>query len=149
MTAERPWPILRYGSTGDDVTALQYLLRSVRDAWRSLSHDGVFGERTVSITQAFQGYMGVQVDGIVGPATWARLTDGTIGATVRAGSKGEGVKAAQTELLKHGDLKSVDQVDGDFGVVTDEAVRGFQERTRLHVDGVVGALTWRELISTL
>jgi len=36
-------------------------------------------------------------------------------------------------------------VDGRYGVVTRRAVRRFQRRRGLPVDGVVGAATWREL----
>ncbi len=146
MTAG-PWPILRHGSTGDDVTALQYLLRSAREAWRTLAADGVFGERTESIVRAFQDFTGVTVDGVVGASTWGKLTDGTIGSTVRADSQGDAVRAAQTELLKQGFLKSIDQVDGDFGPATDDAVREFQEEAGLPADGIVGVRTWRELVS--
>ncbi|MEV0408979.1 peptidoglycan-binding domain-containing protein [Actinoallomurus sp. NPDC050550] len=76
------------------------------------------------------------------------MTDGqTIGSTVREGDQGEYVKAAQTELVKHGDLKSSTQVDGVFGPGTDTAARRFQERVGLTVDGIVGPTTWRQLIS--
>jgi peptidoglycan hydrolase-like protein with peptidoglycan-binding domain len=75
-------------------------------------------------------------------------TDGTtFGSTVRSGGKGEYVKAAQAELLKHDDLKSPAQVDGIFGPDTDTATRGFQQRVGLYVDGIVGPLTWKQLIS--
>jgi peptidoglycan hydrolase-like protein with peptidoglycan-binding domain len=149
MTAQPAWPVLRLGSAGADVTALQYLLRGARDQWHSLAADGVFGEATDSIVRAFQDVTGITIDGIVGTATWTKLTDGqAIGTTVRSGSQSEYVKAAQTELLKQGDLKSADQVDGIFGPVTDTATRAFQERTGLPVDGIIGARTWHWLIGT-
>lgn len=145
---EPAWPVLRQGGTGPNVTTLQYLLRGARDQWRTLAADGVFGPATDSVVRGFQGIAGLTVDGVVGQATWQRLTDGTtIGSTVREGSQGEYVKAAQTELLKHGDLKTAAQVDGIFGPDTDTATRRFQERVALTVDGVVGPATWRRLIS--
>ncbi|MEV5706464.1 peptidoglycan-binding protein [Actinoallomurus sp. NPDC052274] len=146
--ASASWPVLRQGSTGPDVTALQYLLRGARDQWRTLAADGVFGPATDSVVRGFQSIAGLTVDGVVGAATWQRLTDGTtIGSTVREGDRNEYVKAAQTELLKHGDLKSAAQVDGVFGPDTDTATRRFQERVSPPVDGVVGPATWRQLIS--
>ncbi|WP_460352636.1 peptidoglycan-binding domain-containing protein [Actinoallomurus acanthiterrae] len=148
MTVQASWPILRQGSTGPDVTALQYLLRGARDQWRGLAADGVFGPATDSVVRAFQDVAGLTIDGVVGPATWEKLTDGqTIGSTVREGDKGEYVKAAQTELVKHGDLKSSAQVDGVFGPGTDTATLRFQERAGLTVDGIVGPATWGQLIS--
>ncbi|MCO6007443.1 peptidoglycan-binding protein [Actinoallomurus purpureus] len=145
---EQAWPVLRQGNTGPDVTALQYLLRGARDQWRTLAADGVFGPATDSVVRGFQDVTGLTIDGVVGPATWQRLTDGTtFGSTVRKGDQGEVVKAAQTELLKHRDLKSSTQVDGIFGADTDTATRRFQDRVGLVVDGVVGPDTWRQLIS--
>ena len=148
MTAEVAWPVLRTGSRGSDVIALQYLLRCARDQWRDLAADGVFGPATESIVEAFQSVAGLTVDGVVGPTTWTKLTDGvTFGSTVRLGSTGECVKAAQTELVKHHRLASPDDVDGIFGPATDAAVKGFQKDTGLSPDGIVGPATWRELIS--
>jgi peptidoglycan hydrolase-like protein with peptidoglycan-binding domain len=148
MTADAPWPVLQLNSTGADVTALQYLLRGARDLWRTLVADGVFGPATDSTVRSFQSVTGLTVDGIVGPATWGKLTDGvTFGSTVRTGAQGDVVKAAQTELLKHSDLKSPAQVDGIFGAVTDTAVHAFQQRAGLPADGEVGPLTWKQLIT--
>ncbi len=145
MSTEAVWPNLRLGSTGADVTALQYLLRGKRDQWRSLTADGVFGEATDSVVRGFQDIYDVPpVDGIVGSATWARLIEGT---TVLSGSQGEYVRAAQTELLKHGDLAS-GQVDGVFGATTDAATRTFQKSVGLGVDGIVGPETWHWLIGS-
>jgi peptidoglycan hydrolase-like protein with peptidoglycan-binding domain len=36
-------------------------------------------------------------------------------------------------------------VDGMFGHLTDEAVRNFQRRVRIQVDGIVGPQTWAML----
>ncbi|MEV4258204.1 peptidoglycan-binding protein [Spirillospora sp. NPDC049652] len=142
-----PWPVLRRGSRGPDVKTLQYILRAAREPWRHLAADGDFGPKTEEVVRAFQDFAGIDVDGVVGPVTWGRLTDGrTIGSTVRKGEHGDFVRAAQTELVKQGYLDEKG-VDGDFGPKTDSAVRRFQEAVGLHVDGVVGPKTWRALIS--
>ena len=145
MTAETPWPILRSGSTRPEVMTLQYLLRCVGNG--TLAADGVFGPATETAVLAFQRRVKLVDDGIVGPQTWTKLTDGvTIPSTVRLGSTGECVKAGQTELVKHNWLGPTGAVDGIFGTATDEATRGFQDKVQLTVDGVVGPRTWRELI---
>ena len=53
---------------------------------------------------------------------------------LKKGSKGESVKTLQ-EFLKI-------TVDGDFGPKTESAVKAFQKKTGLTVDGVVGKNTW-------
>jgi peptidoglycan hydrolase-like protein with peptidoglycan-binding domain len=127
------------------VTTLQYLLRCA--GYGTLAADGVFGPETETTVRQFQHQAKLVEDGIVGEQTWTKLTDGvTIDSTVRLGSTGECVKAAQTELVKHFYLGSDDDVDGIFGNATDEAVHAFQHKVQLTPDGIVGPLTWRELI---
>lgn len=61
---------------------------------------------------------------------------------VKKGDKGEGVKLVQQALKDAGYKVSV---DGDFGNQTDAAVRQFQKKNNLTVDGVVGKITWGKL----
>jgi len=53
---------------------------------------------------------------------------------LKKGSKGESVRTLQ-EFLKI-------TIDGDFGTKTESAVKAFQKKTGLTVDGVVGKNTW-------
>ncbi|MDN3353738.1 peptidoglycan-binding protein [Actinomadura sp. DC4] len=145
MTAETPWPILKRGSSGPNVTTLQYLLRGAGEG--ALAADGEFGSATETAVREFQARAGATVDGVVGDRTWTRFTDGvTLGSTVRRGSRGDFVRAAQNELLKLFYFGSSDAVDGIFGNATEEAVHAFQESVGIAADGVVGPRTWRELI---
>jgi hypothetical protein len=57
---------------------------------------------------------------------------------LRRGSTGVNVRYLQTAL---GGLK----VDGQFGPITDKAVRAFQAAQGLKVDGIVGPITWSRL----
>ena len=66
--------------------------------------------------------------------------------TIRKGSKGEDVKACQEILMRLGYDLGPCGVDGDFGKCTDAAVRKFQEERGLVVDGIVGKMTWKELM---
>ena len=57
------------------------------------------------------------------------------------------VRAAQTELLEHGYLDSPANIDGIFGQQTESATQAFQKTTGLANDGIVGPLTWKQLVS--
>jgi Putative peptidoglycan binding domain len=57
-------PTLEQGDSGPAVAELQ----------RLLPVDGIFGTATKAAVRAFQQANGLIVDGIVGPATWAKLT---------------------------------------------------------------------------
>lgn len=67
-------------------------------------------------------------------------------ATLQRGSKGSDVSELQTILNKSGYNLTV---DGDFGAKTEEAVRDYQTKNGLGVDGIVGANTWSKLIPTV
>ena len=62
--------------------------------------------------------------------------------TLRRGAKGETVELLQ-ELLNVAGIQVA--IDGDFGVLTEEAVKKFQESNGLKPDGIVGPLTWEKL----
>ena len=58
-------PILRLGTAGDAVAALQQKL--------GITADGQFGPATDVAVRAYQTANNLTADGIVGPATWAKL----------------------------------------------------------------------------
>src|SRR3954471_9435940 len=69
-----PMPVLRQGSSGDVVRALQTLLTNgAAGAWNVTPQgiDGNFGPHTEASVQAFQTWGGVASDGVVGDQTWA------------------------------------------------------------------------------
>ncbi|GAA2387940.1 hypothetical protein GCM10010420_08860 [Streptomyces glaucosporus] len=65
--------------------------------------------------------------------------------TLRSGSTGAQVKAAQHLLNQNG--FDAGAVDGVFGAATEGAVRAFQRNRGLTADGAVGARTWTALLS--
>lgn len=131
------YPTLQNGSSGPNVTSLQFLLSS---RGYSTTADGAFGSGTQSAVTAFQRSVGLTADGIAGPNTFSRLV-----STVRQGSTGTAVQALQVQLNKQGSSLAT---DGQFGPATDSAVRSFQSRNGLGVDGIVGSATWTALLGT-
>ena len=65
--------MLQKGSKGDSVKALQTLLIGYGYSCGSWGADGDFGGGTDGAVKAYQKAHGLEVDGIVGPATWAKL----------------------------------------------------------------------------
>lgn len=64
-------PILRKGSSGEEVKKLQELLNGL--GFDCGVADGKFGEKTRAAVVAYQTEKGLIADGIVGNATWAQL----------------------------------------------------------------------------
>ena len=65
--------------------------------------------------------------------------------TLRKGMKGDDVKLLQDKLLSLGIDLGKWGADADFGSATDMAVRSFQKRNGLTVDGIVGPKSWATL----
>lgn len=138
----QPWPLVKKGDENHPVKTLQHLLRA---HGHIVAVDGIFGVRTNAAVRQFQAGHGLTVDGVVGKHTWPALV-----IEVAHGSKGEAVRGVQEEFQFRnlsGDPSKGLQVDGDFGPKTEAAVRGFQEALSITVDGIVGPVTWRALVS--
>ncbi len=132
--AAAAWPTVRQNDRGPNVQTVQFLVSAHGFATTA---DGIFGPNTATQVKAFQTSKGLTADAIVGPLTWAQLA-----ITVQEGSTGDAVKGAQVQLAKHGYAVAV---DGQFGAGTTTAVRDFEGKHALPVDGIVEADTWREL----
>ncbi len=129
------WPVIGSGASGPNVTSAQYLLRG---HGHGITADGQYGSATTSAVRSFQQSKGLTADGIIGPQTWGSLI-----STIREGSSGEPVRAAQSALNKHGHGLAV---DGQFGPAVAGATRSFQSSAGLPADAIIGPLTWQELI---
>jgi peptidoglycan hydrolase-like protein with peptidoglycan-binding domain len=135
-------PTLKRGSEGQDVKDLQEAL--IELDFKPGEVDGVFGVFTESAVKSFQNWAQTTADGIVGPATWAKLDDADRSdPTLRDGSTGVAVRGLQRRLIDAG--FAIDEIDGRFGSQTEAAVRAFQGRSELEVDGIVGPQTWERL----
>ncbi len=130
------FPTQSTGSRGVDVLAIQYLLNH---AGHTVDTIGVFGPATTTAVRAFQTSRGLGVDGIVGPNTWMALVP-----LLRQGDTGVAVRALQVELNEKRRISLA--VNGTFDAATASAVRTFQQHAGIGVDGVVGQMTWRNLV---
>lgn len=65
---------------------------------------------------------------------------------VRLGDRGRKVVDIQTKLTRLGLNLGLTGIDGVFGQATAKAVRHFQEKRNLEVDGFVGPETWHEMV---
>lgn len=128
------WSTVKKGASGFRVTAIQHLLKA---RGQSLTVDGVFGDVTVAKVKAFQNSRSLVADGVVGAKTWAVLV-----VTVKNGSSGQAVVAAQKALTARGYSLTA---DGVFGTTTTNKAKAFQTSRGVLADGIVGAVTWAKL----
>jgi N-acetyl-anhydromuramyl-L-alanine amidase AmpD len=64
---------------------------------------------------------------------------------LKLGAEGWQVKRLQKLLRQQGLFPEPALIDGDFGEITEAAVKAFQELHDLTPDGIVGTMTWRAL----
>lgn len=115
--------------------AVQYLITR---RGTTLVTDGNYGSVSVNAVKQFQSSRGLVADGQVGPKTWPSLV-----YSLKRGSSGAHVRGLQVVLNKHSAGLAV---DGDFGAVTNSAVRAYQSVNRLAVDGQAGPKSWETLV---
>jgi len=117
-TSEKPW--LRVGSTGEAVKELQRAL--------GMYADGSFGRVTERAVREFQFTRDLPVDGVVGPRTWAKLTE----AKPAAPSAPPAVDAAMQALIGMGfsdvevNTRLLRKHNGDLELVVAEILGGSQ-----------------------
>ena len=148
----KDWIKVETGRIGPLANTVQYLLRA---QGYSVSVDAQVGPQTTAAISAFQTGRGLVPDGIVGNQTWPILI-----IELSQGDQGDAVRGVQDQL-RYRDLPECKNlvVDGDFGPLTDAAVRAFQTYVRdnqaalvdepVVVDGIVGVNTWYAIVLDL
>ena len=152
---------LKVGSTGAEVRKMQNRLKEL--GYLKGSADGDFGAATEAAVKSFQAQNGLAVDGKAGTATLNKLYSAnakkapanvtntskptaTPFTSFKHGDTGAEIKRMQTRLKELGYLNG--KADGDFGDATEAAVRYFQQRNNLTVDGKAGQKTLDKLYSS-
>lgn len=149
ITVSPAFNVLTTNSQGPSVRQLQRCLNAQFETFGILSLisvlvDGFFGPETLSAVKYFQCIGGLPVNGRVDEAVWAFATRGVAGLeVVQLGSDSTGVLAVQQAILRS-QISVI--ADGRFDLETEQAVKVYQHRMKLVVDGVVGAQTWDQVV---
>lgn len=172
-----PGTTLRLGSTGLAVQTIQTYLNRIRRNYPAIpmiSDDpGVFGQTTQAAVSKFQSIFNMAADGVVGKATWNKISYIYVAVAKLAGLGSEGTALGigtvpPNTILRVG-ASGVDVItlqyilafisefyptipepaqDGIFGSATAQSVIAFQRMAGLNPDGIVGPTTWNALYDT-
>ncbi len=170
-----PGAALRRGSTGNYVATIQRQLLRIRQDYPLIPNlgraDGIFGSGTEAAVRYFQSIFALNVDGVVGKATWYKISYIFTAVTKLAELGSEGITSVDipaslpTAVLRRGSSGSFVTLaqfmlniasefypeiypiamDGIFGAGTQSSVVSFQRLRGLTADGVIGRDTWGAL----
>lgn len=167
---------LQNGSSGIDVTQIQKHLNAIAINYPLITPifpiDGVFGPQTENAVLVFQKQFNLTQDGIVGKATWYKISyvyvavrklaeltsigirDEIYNGAYPGNSLSFGDKGIEVQLLQYllqvialydNDIKDITRIDGDYGNSTYKSVVSFQRKYNLTSDGIVGKITWNKI----
>lgn len=146
---------IRSGSTGETVEKMQLRLKEL--GYYDGDTTGVCDAATVAAIKLFEGKHGLTADGEMDGTDQAILFGATAMAasvvvtptptptltppskTLRPGDKDEEVKVLQQRLKELGYYAG--NITGTYNDATTEAVKAFQKKSQLNVDGVCGPVT--------
>ncbi|MFB5662709.1 peptidoglycan-binding protein [Alteribacillus sp. HJP-4] len=152
--------VLSSGDRGSEVSSLQQQLKDLGFYKKDVT--GIYGPDTESAVRSFQRANSISGDGLSGPQTFNKLennpkkassassgnssssnSSSSSGSTLRYQSQGQDVTDLQNQLKQLGFMKM--NATGIFGDVTEKAVRSFQSKYGLTVDGIAGPQTFGKL----
>ena len=172
-TSSYPGSPLRRGNIGPYVVIIQTELNRIAENYPAIPKipqiDGIFGEQTEAAVRKFQEIFNLQVDGIVGSATWYALVRlyTAVNNLAELQSQGQtyysiawarnpiqqgdrGIRVEQLQYMLRvlsayiSDIPPI-AVDGIFGPATREAVLAAQRRFGLPGTGIVNYDTWEAI----
>ncbi len=149
---QQPDDTLKNGDSGSNVSVLQ---RMLFDLDFNIKVDGDFGIATENIVKEFQQKHNLQATGIVTPEVFGLIQEETslpkvpgkkfnTGSYLRKGDGGNAVLILQEALNGSGADPKLGE-DGVFGNGTVKAVKIFQQKNNLDIDGVAGPSTFEKL----
>ena len=155
------YQLLQSGSDGTQVTALQEAL--IELGYLSGRADGIYGSGTANAVMKLQKANGYPITGYADPNLQALIFNGkpvnsrgvktaikTLpaieGTTVRSGDKGVIVRTIQSKLKEKGFYTGA--ITGTCDNATVTAIKAFQKKNGLTVDGVAGADTQKLLFGS-
>lgn len=131
------------GEKNDHIKTYQQRLKKL--GYLMSEPDGTYGRDTLEAVKRFQSQNGLIADGYLGIQTTSLLmSDQAEDSSLKLGSEGAQVQKLQERLVKLNYLK---KATGYYGSDTDAAVRAFQKRNGLTVDGKAGSRTISVLMS--
>lgn len=143
-----------YGDSADEVAKIQEALEELDLYYADIT--GHYGRKTERAVTLFQRKYRLPQTGVADETTLARLylatgradenkAAGTLSASVvlRRGSSGEAVRMLQENLAALGYYSG--EITGNYGGLTQEAVRRFQRKNDLDSDGIAGRNTLSKL----
>ncbi|WP_315081451.1 peptidoglycan-binding protein [uncultured Clostridium sp.] len=176
-----PGTSLRLNDENSNVKVIQKQLNRISKNFPAIPkipyENGKFDKSTEDAVKVFQKVFNLVQDGIVGRATWYRISSIYVGVRrlaeleqepdieeenlppdlegeypgylLRYGSRGEKVREMQTYLSVISKSYNIPSInaDGIFGDMTKDAVIAFQRLFGLVPDGIVGVNTWNKIYS--
>ncbi|WP_252249954.1 peptidoglycan-binding protein [Clostridium sp. ZBS13] len=172
-----PGTPLRLNDENNNVKVIQKQLNRISQNFPAIPkipyENGKFDKITEDAVKVFQKVFNLTQDGIVGRATWYRISSIYVGVKrlaeldqepeidgenpppggeypgylLKYGSRGEKVKEVQSYLSvisKSYNIPSI-KADGIFGQMTKDAVIAFQRLFGLAPDGIIGINTWNKI----
>ena len=172
-----PETTLAEGDTGPYVELVQIRLNRISSNFPGIPKiertDGFFDASTKEAVKKFQEVFDLTPDGIVGRATWNRITYIYNSVKKLYSISSEGLKLSELETTYPGELREGDvgegvftiqyylayialfvpnvlpiTADGSFGEKTRESVKSYQKAYSLNETGIVDEITWDSLENT-